>query len=61
VSAVAIILLIVLLAEYEILRVTPGGLTPRRKRALLVAIIPLLVVSVIIGALRIDHLASMRQ
>ena len=57
-SAVAIILLVVLLAEHEILRVAPRPATRARKRALLVVIVPLIAVFVLVGALRIDHLAT---
>jgi hypothetical protein len=57
-SAVAIILLVLLLAEYEILRVVRGALTQRTKRALLVAIVPLLAVFVLVGVLRLSDIAS---
>jgi hypothetical protein len=57
-GAVAIILLVVLLAEHEILRMAPSPLTRSRKRALLVLIVPLLMVFVLVGVLRLDHLAA---
>lgn len=57
-SAVAIVLLVVLMAEHEILRVALNTMTQQRKRALLVVIVPLIVVFVLVGVLRIDHLAA---
>jgi hypothetical protein len=56
-GAVVITLLVVLLCEREILRVTRALPIRAGARALLLAIVPLLLVFVVIGAIRISDLA----
>ena len=57
-SAVAIILLLVLLAEHEVLRVTVTSWMRDRRSVLVIAIVPLLVVFVFVAVLRLTHIAT---
>jgi hypothetical protein len=57
-SAVAIVLLLVLLAEHEVLRMVPSARIQSRRSAFLTVIVPLLVVFVLAAVLRLTHIAS---
>jgi hypothetical protein len=59
-GAVAIVLLLVLMAEHELLRVAPGARVRSRRSALLIAIVPLLVVFVLVVVLRLTPIAQTR-
>ncbi|HET8977061.1 MAG TPA: hypothetical protein VFN87_02825 [Solirubrobacteraceae bacterium] len=56
-GAVAIGLLLVLLAEHEILRLVSSPRMRRARSALMIAIVPLLVVFVLVGVLRLADIA----
>jgi multisubunit Na+/H+ antiporter MnhB subunit len=56
-GAIAIILLLVLLGEHEILRLIPRPDTSRRRSSLRVGIVPLIVVFVLVAVLRLGHIA----
>ena len=57
-SAIAIILLLVLLAEHEVLRVTVASWIRGSRTLFLIAIVPLVVVFVLVGVLRLTHIAA---
>ncbi len=55
-GAVSVVLLVVLLAEHEILRLVRTRGPRRQRSALLVGIVPLVVVFVLIAVLRLSHI-----
>ncbi len=55
-GAVAVVLLLVLLAEHEILRLVRSRQARGRRSALLVGIVPLVAVFVLIAVLRLSHI-----
>ncbi|MGZ4304074.1 MAG: hypothetical protein ACXVFQ_18565 [Solirubrobacteraceae bacterium] len=55
-GTLAIILLIVLLAEHEILRVAGRPQLRSRRSALLIAIVPLIIVFVLVAVLRLTQI-----
>ncbi len=59
-GVVAIVLLIVLLAEHELLRVADREILRKRKRFIAVAVVPLLVACGIVVVARLIDIASVR-
>ena len=60
-GAVAIILLVVLLVQHQLLSLVRSTVTRTRKRAFLVAIVPLLPVYVFVAVVRLIDIASMHR